>query len=97
MIEIEVLNAILGDKTSIKIEDNDPEKRPELARHVLELQKQGVLVLIEHEGKTYRIKSYDADANEWVVVLPRMLRKAGEKRIPAHDTKPVSVSMASGG
>ena len=89
MIEIHYLATVSG-HNKITFED-DPEKRGELAEHVIALIRKGHAIFLEQEdGSTPRVRGYDAVDNTWIIADITAPAKKKGKRGPKSGTKKVS-------
>ena len=92
-IRMDYLSTITGD-TSITIDDNDPEKRAELATHVTELLQKGYAVFVQDGDSTFKVKGYDAEENAWILIK----RKGKPKEtVKAEGTVATTVPPRAGG
>ena len=83
---IEILHARKG-HDEFKIPD-DPAKAKE---EVDGLLRKGYSLMVESEGKTYKVSRYDEEKNEYIV------NDATELRFPAATTKTTAIAPPAGG
>lgn len=67
MIEIEVLNCTQGDNP-IYIQDDNPSGRSKVAETIDGLLKQGHAIFLIRGQDSFRIKGYDPESNEWLIL-----------------------------
>jgi len=93
-IRMDYLSTLTGD-TSLTIDDKDPEKRAELAKHVTELLQKGYAVFVQDGDETFKVKGYDAEENEWILVK----RRGGKKKeaVSAEGTIATTIPPRAGG
>lgn len=112
MIELEIMSVVSGHST-MHIEDVEPKKRVELAKTVGTLLKGGHIVFLIQGEESRRIKGYDAETNEWILLsTPHKKPKTGTEqdvpatgkkrrgrppRISAEDTKATAIATTAGG
>lgn len=92
-IRMDYLSTLTGD-TPLTIDDGDPEKRAELAKHVTELLQKGYAVFVQDGDNTFKVKGYDAEENAWILV------KRGSKKketVKAEGTVATTVPHRAGG
>ncbi len=92
-IRMDYLSTLTGD-TSITIDDNDPDKRAELAKHVVELIKQGYAIFVKDGDSTFKVRGYDAEKNAWIFVKNKGKKKETTK---AAGTVAITVPPRAGG
>ena len=92
-VRMDYLSTLTGD-TSITIDDNDPDKRAELAKHVTELLQKGYAVFVQDGDSTFKVKGYDAEENAWILV-----KRKGKKKetVKAAGTVATTVPPRAGG
>lgn len=92
-VRMDYLSTLTGD-TSITIDDNDPDKRAELAKHVEELIREGYAVFVQDGDSTFKVMGYDAEENAWILVK----RKGKQKEtVKAAGTVATTVPPRAGG
>lgn len=84
-IQMDYLSTLTGD-TSVTIDDGDPDKRAELAKHVTELLQKGYQVFVQKDGDTFKVNGYDAEENEWILVKRKSCKGKKEKTSAAGTT-----------
>lgn len=96
-VTLECLNAQEGHATVITIEDNDPEKRAELAAHVTEMLKKGYAIMVTKDGGTFPVAGYDKDTNEWVLKNTAKKKAGPFQRMAAAATQAMGIPPRAGG
>ena len=104
-ITLQFLSSIMG-HSEMYIKESDPTKRAELAEQVRELIRKGNIIFLIQGEETRRIKDYDAETNEWVVIATaqevpaelkgRAARKYGVRLGAGGSTTTVVPPMAGG-
>lgn len=95
-VTLECLNAQEGHASIITIEDNDSEKRAELATHVTAMLTKGYAIMVTKDGETFPIVGYDKDTNEWLLKGPRK-KPSRLKRMAAAATSAMGIPPRAGG
>jgi hypothetical protein len=83
------------------IEDVNPKERAKLAETIMNLLKEGHALFLIQGEETRRIKGYDQESNEWLVLAEpheSKIAKRGKARIPIdRSSRVTAVAPIAGG